>query len=220
VGGGKLGEIYSLGGEAERGAADEASVLLVDDDSIVHGWVRLSLDGTEFRLTAEASSKAEAIDLVRRRRPDIMLVDFHLPDGIGTDLVRHLRRMGFALPAVVTTGSAQKGFNEAAREAGAQGTILMSGNLEELLGALRTVLAGEESFDARHPEGPPLRGALSPREREILRMVAAGSTNKEIAAALSVGDETVKTLLARTFAKLGVRRRAEAVSEAHKRGLI
>jgi DNA-binding CsgD family transcriptional regulator len=61
---------------------------------------------------------------------------------------------------------------------------------------------------------------LSPREREVLELVAAGATNREVAAALGLGDETVKTLLSRTFAKLGVRRRAEAVSAAHARGLL
>ena len=66
----------------------------------------------------------------------------------------------------------------------------------------------------------PGRGALSPREREVLKLVAAGSTNREIAQQLGVGDETVKTLLGRTFAKLGVKRRAEAVSAAHERGLL
>lgn len=210
----------SLGGEAKRERTAESSVLLVDDDSMVRGWVRLSLEDSEFRVAGEASSSAEALELVRRRNPDVMLVDYHLPDGVGTELVRELRREGFSVPVVVMTANTKKGFNEAAREAGAQGSVLKSGKVDELLGALRAVHAGEESFDGRHPRRPPGRGALSPREREVLGMVAAGSTNKEIASALSVGDETVKTLLARTFAKLGVRRRAEAVSEAHKRGLI
>jgi DNA-binding CsgD family transcriptional regulator len=64
------------------------------------------------------------------------------------------------------------------------------------------------------------RATLSPREREVLRLVAAGATNRQIAAELKIGDETVKTLLSRTFAKLGVRRRAEAVATAHKLGLL
>jgi DNA-binding NarL/FixJ family response regulator len=98
--------------------------------------------------------------------------------------------------------------------------VLKTGSAEELLRALRAVSAGQTSFDGRHPRRAPGRGALSPREREVLRMVAAGSTNREVAAALEVSDETVKTMLARVFVKLGVRRRAEAVSEAHKLGLI
>ena len=200
--------------------APETSVLLVEDDSMVRGWVRLSLDGTEFRLAGEATTTAEAIALAQRRQPDLLLVDYHLPDGVGTELVRELRRLGVSAPAIVMTANTQRGFNEAAREAGAQGTVLKTGKLDELLGALRAVTSGEDAFDGRHPQRAPGRAALSPREREVLRLVAAGSTNREIAAALEVGDETVKTLLARTFAKLGVRRRAEAVSAAHKHGLL
>jgi DNA-binding NarL/FixJ family response regulator len=118
------------------------------------------------------------------------------------------------------TANEQAGFNEAARDAGAQGTALKSGRVEELLEALRAVASGDSAFDARHPQRAPGRAALSPREREVLQLVASGSTNKEIAATLSIGGETVKTMLARIFTKLGVRSRAEAVAEAHKRGLL
>jgi len=198
----------------------EVTVLLVEDDSMVRGWVRLALEGSEFRLAGEASTAAEALELARRRRPDLMLVDYRLPDRAGTEHVRDLRQQGIDIPAVLMTANAERGLNEAAREAGAQGSVLKSGKIDELLGALRSVLAGEPAFDPRHPRRPPGRAALSPREREILRLVAGGATNREIASKLEVGDETVKTLLARTFAKLGVRRRAEAVSAAYSRGLL
>jgi DNA-binding NarL/FixJ family response regulator len=198
----------------------EVTVLLVEDDSMVRGWVRLALEGSEFRLAGEASTAAEALELARRRRPDLMLVDYRLPDRAGTEHVRDLRQQGIDIPAVLMTANAERGLNEAAREAGAQGSVLKSGRIDELLGALRSVLAGEPAFDLRHPRRPPGRAALSPREREILRLVAGGATNREIASKLEVGDETVKTLLARTFAKLGVRRRAEAVSAAYSRGLL
>ena len=196
------------------------SVVVVDDDSMVRGWVRLSLGDSEFRVAGEASSAAEALELVERRYPDLLLVDYHLSDGVGTELVRELRRRGVHAPAVLMTANPQRGFNEAAREAGAQGSILKTGKVDELMAALRAVTDGELAFDARHPRRPPGRAALSPREREVIRLVATGATNRQIASALDVGDETVKTLLARTFAKLGVRRRAEAVSAAHQRGLL
>jgi DNA-binding NarL/FixJ family response regulator len=118
------------------------------------------------------------------------------------------------------TANEERGYNEAAREAGAQGTVLKTGSAEELVDALRRVHAGEQAYDARHPQRSVGRGALSPREREVIRLVAGGSTNQEIAEQLGVGSETVKTLLARTFAKLGVRRRAEAVSAAHELGIL
>jgi DNA-binding CsgD family transcriptional regulator len=89
-----------------------------------------------------------------------------------------------------------------------------------LLDALRRVAGGGQAFDARHPPRPSGRAALSPREREVLQRVATGDTNRTIAAELGIGDETVKTLLTRTYAKLGVRRRAEAVSAAHELGIL
>lgn len=198
----------------------DVSVLLVEDDSMVRSWVRLSLQGSEFRLAGEATTASEAIELAHRRRPDILLVDYHLGDGVGTELLRQLRAEGVSAPAVVMTASASAGFNEQARDVGAQGSVLKTGRVEELLEALRSVHSGGQTFDGRHPPRASGRAALSPREREVLRLVAAGSTNRQIATALGVSQETVKTFVGRTFAKLGARKRAEAVAEAHRLGLL
>ena len=198
----------------------EVSVLIVEDDAMVRDWIRLSLEGSEFRVVGIAHRADEVLDLIERRRPGLLLVDYRLPDAVGTELLRDLRREGIATPTLLMTANEQPGLNEAARDAGAQGTALKTGRIEELLESLRAVAGGGSAFDARHPQRAPGRAALSPREREVLRLVASGSTNKEIAEALAIGGETVKTLLARIFAKLGVRRRAEAVAEAHNRGLI
>jgi DNA-binding NarL/FixJ family response regulator len=206
-------------GKEEDGPAAR-SLLLVEDDAMVAGWVRMALSDTDVRLAGTARSTAEAIELATRRHADVLLVDFRLPDGRGTELLGDLRRRGVTAPALLMTANTERGFNEGAREAGAQGTVLKTGHADELLGAIRRVLEGREAFDDRHPPRAPGRAALSPREREVLRLVATGSTNLEIAAQLGVGGETVKTLLARTFAKLGVRRRAEAVAAAHERGLL
>jgi DNA-binding NarL/FixJ family response regulator len=198
----------------------ESSVLVVDDDSMVRGWVRLTFQGTEFHVAGEASSVEEARQLLERRSARLLLIDYRLPDGMGTETLRALRSEGLGTPAVIMTANPERGFNEAARECGAHGTVLKTGNAEELLAALRAVAAGGESFDPRHPARAPGHGALSPREREIMRLVASGATNQEIAGELGIGSETVKTLLKRVFSKLGVRRRAEAVSVAHELGLL
>jgi len=198
----------------------EVSVLVVEDDAMVRDWIRLALEGSEFRLAGIAHTAAEATELVERRRPALLLVDYRLPDRKGTELVRDIRQAGKSIPSLLMTANAQQGFNEAARDAGAQGTVLKSGRVDELLQALRAVANGTSAFDERHPRRAPGRAALSPREREVLRLVAGGSTNREVASTLGVGDETVKTLVARIFVKLGVRRRAEAVAEAHNRGLL
>lgn len=198
----------------------DVSLLLVEDDAMVRSWVRLSLRASEFRVSAEASSAVEALELLDAVEPDFLLVDYHLPDHRGTELVRELRRRGVNSPAVLMTANQERGFNETARDAGAQGSVLKTGSPIELLEALRTVLTGRPAFDPRHPRRDPGRAALSPREREVLSLVAEGATNQEIAKELGIGVETVKTLLGRTFSKLGVQRRAQAVAAAHERGFL
>jgi DNA-binding NarL/FixJ family response regulator len=197
----------------------QAAVLLVDDDAMVRSLVRLALEESEFRLAGEALSGAEARELIERRRPDLLLIDYRLPDVTGTDLIRELRREGTLTPALLMTANPERGFNELARGAGAQGTVLKT-RTEELLAALRTVASGKESYDGRYPGRNPGDAALSPREREVLQLVARGATNPEIAVTLGLSSETVKTLLGRAFTKLGVKRRAEAVAEAHNRGIL
>jgi DNA-binding NarL/FixJ family response regulator len=211
--------INALGADRSRQGID-VSLLLVEDDAMVRSWVRLSLRASEFRVTAEASSAVEALELIDAVEPDFLLVDYHLPDHRGTELIRELRRRGIPAHAVMMTANHERGFNETARDAGAQGSVLKTGSPIELLEALRTVLAGRPAFDPRHPRRDPGRAALSPREREVLSLVAEGATNQEIAKELGIGVETVKTLLGRTFSKLGVQRRAQAVAAAHERGFL
>jgi len=195
------------------------SVLVVDDDAIVRAWVRAALRASEFRVGGEAGLAAEAIQLVERRRPDLLLVDQLLPDWTGTELVRELRRRGVRAPALLMTSALREGLNEAAQSAGIQGTVLKSSEPEELLGALRRLADGDDAPRAAHPRAGR-QVTLSPREREILQLVAEGATNVEVAERLGIGRETVKTLLYRSFEKLGVRRRSEAVAEAQRLGLL
>jgi DNA-binding NarL/FixJ family response regulator len=195
-------------------------VLVIEDDAIVRAWVRAALKGSEFTVGGEAPTSAAGAALVSRRRGDLLLVDHRLPDHFGTELVRQLRRTGNRTPAVIIAARPEEGLNESAREAGAQGSVLKRGSTEQLLGALRRVAAGDEAFDPSHPRRPPLRGSLSPRERDVVRLVATGATNREISAQLAIGAETVKTLLSRSYTKLGVSRRAEAVAAAKELGIV
>lgn len=211
--------VSSLAADRDGNPSD-VSVLLVEDDAMVRSWVRLSLRASEFRVAAEASSAVEALELLDAVEPDFLLVDYHLPDHRGTEFVRELKRRGVSAPAVLMTANQERGFNETARDAGANGTVLKTGSPIELLEALRTVLGNRPFFDQRHPRRDPGRAALSPREREVLSLVAEGQTNQEIARELGIGVETVKTLLGRTFSKLGVQRRAQAVAAAHERGFF
>ena len=143
-----------------------------------------------------------------------------LVEAGGAELVSRLRGLRVSVPVVLLSSIPERGFNENARAAGAQGTVLAAGSVGGLVAALRAVLRGEPSFDAAHPRRPAGQSALSRRERDVLRLAGRGATNREIANELKIGDQTVKTLLARSYAKLGVRRRADAVAVARGLGLL
>jgi DNA-binding NarL/FixJ family response regulator len=195
-------------------------VLIVDDDAIVRDWVRASLAESEFAVAGEAATPDEALRLGAARRFDLILVDYRLAGRSGLDLIRELRSTGNETPAILITAAAELGLNERAREAGAQGTAVKSSSRDDLLAALRAAAGGVPRFAGLHPERPPGERPLAPRERDVLRLVALGRTNPEIAAELGLGAETVKTLLERVYDKLGVRRRAEAAVVAQRRGLL
>jgi DNA-binding NarL/FixJ family response regulator len=197
----------------------EVNLVVVEDDAIVRSWIRLSLRRSEFRILAEAGTAADARELTSIL-PDVWLLDYRLPDQLGTVLLRELRQEGIDAPAVVMTASVMHGFNEQVRQSGGQGTVLKTGSPAELLAGLRAVAAGELLFDARHPARMRRQGILTPREREVLALVGEGATNVQIANTLGIGSEKVKTLIGRIFVKLGVSRRAQAVAVAHERGIL
>jgi DNA-binding NarL/FixJ family response regulator len=204
-----------------EGAGEEPrTVGLVDDDAIVRTWVRISLEHSEFRVVGEASTGEAALEMIDRRQPELLLVDYRLPDIRATELVRSLRRAGSSTPVLVITATPETGLNEAVLEAGAQGVVVKRGDPVELLRALRRVASGSSVLDPAHPRRPAGESPLSPREREVLRLAAMGSTNHEISTKLALSTETVKTLLSRAFAKLGARNRTEAVTIAKERGLL
>jgi DNA-binding NarL/FixJ family response regulator len=205
---------------SDSGKRAPAALLLIEDDEIVRAWVRLALRGSEWSIAAEASNAEAASALLDRRHCDLMLVDQHLPGESGSNLVRRLRRDGVVIPAVLMTASAEEGLNETARESGLQACVVKQSNPDVFLDVLRQVRAGETVFDVAHPRRPAGAAQLSLRERQAIALVAQGFTNKEAAQQLGISDETVKTLLERSYRKLGVRRRAEAVAEAQKRGLL
>jgi DNA-binding NarL/FixJ family response regulator len=196
------------------------TVGLVDDDAIVRAWVRFSLEHSEFRVVGEASTGKAALEMIERRNPELLLVDYRLPDVRATELVRSLRRAGSTTPVLVITATAEAGLNEAVLEAGAQGVVVKRGDPVELVGAIRRVASGESVVDPQHPRRPAGQSPLSPREREVLRLAAKGATNQEISTQLDLGTETVKTMLSRAFSKLGARNRTEAVTIARERGLL
>lgn len=205
--------------QTDGGAGREVNIVIVEDDAIVRSWIRLSLRRSEFRILAEAATAADARELASIL-PDLWLIDYRLPDQLGTVLLRELRQEGIDTPAMVVTASVINGFNEMVRRSGGQGTVLKTGSPAELVAGLRAVANGQLSFDVRHPARVRRQAILTPREREVLTLVGEGATNVQIATALGIGAETVKTLLGRIFVKLGVRRRAQAIAVAHELGIL
>lgn len=195
-------------------------VLVVDDDPLVRAWLRAALRKSELRLAGEAGSGTEALALLERRHVDVLIIDFRLAEGLGTDVVLALRRRGDLTPAILITAVSERGLNERAREAGAQGTLVKTTEGDDLLVAVRRVAAGGEWFDSEHPRRPSQQEPLTGREREVLGLIARGRTNREIGAELGIGDESVKTYIERLYTKLGVRRRSEAVDAGHRLGLL
>jgi len=206
-------------------------VLIVDDDALVRVGVRTIVDAEpDLEVVAEASDGAEVPPLVSRHRPDVVLMDVRMPDVDGIQATRHLLATAAAPPRVivVTTFENDDHVYEALR-AGASGFLLKRARPAEVVDAIRLVARGDSLlFPAAirrlvaarggHPDGRTAR--LTAREAEVLRLMAAGLSNAEIAARLVVGAETVKTHVGNVLAKLGARDRVQAVITAYESGFV
>jgi DNA-binding NarL/FixJ family response regulator len=210
-------------------------VLIVDDDALVRAGLRAVL-GSEPDLTVvgEAGDGAEVLPLAMRLRPDVVLMDVRMPavDGIrATELL--LQRLDRPPRVLVLTTFENDDYVYEALRAGASGFLLKRARPDELVQAVRVLARGESLVfpdairglvERRAPgaDGTPARNltGLTDREREVLRLVAAGRSNAEIAADLVLGVETVKTHVANVLAKLGARDRTQAVIAAYESGFV
>ena len=211
------------------------SVLLADDQAMVRSGLRMILELRGLVVVGEAADGAEAALLAAELEPDVVLMDVRMP---GTDGIEGLRRIVAAgLPCrvvVLTTFDLDQHVYDALR-AGASGFLLKDASAEQLVGAVERAAAGEvpmapqvtarlvDRFLEREPNAgtpPPGVAALSPREREVLSLVAQGLTNPEIAERLVVSLATVKTHVRSILAKLDARDRVQAVLLAHRHGLV
>ncbi|MEU0878614.1 response regulator transcription factor [Lentzea sp. NPDC005914] len=212
------------------------TVMVVDDNSLIRAGLAALLRATPgFEVVAEAAGGMHAIQRATETRPDVVLMDIRMPgvDGI-TAMKRILAEAGSVPPRVImlTTFDLDQYVYEALR-AGASGFLLKETQPRQLVSAIRVVAEGEKLFaptvikrliDAyvHRPDVPsaPSLSELTPRELEILRLVATGRTNTEIAAGLTISEATVKTHLNRTMTKLSLTSRAQAVMVAYESGLV
>lgn len=203
-------------------------VALADDHEVVRGGLRLVLGGEpDVEIVAEAADVGAAARMVLGHQPDVLVLDLNMPGGSSLEAIPRMLASSPATAIVVLTMQEDPAFAREALRAGARGYVLKEAASTELVRAIRTVLGGgvhlHPSVGARiaaapDPTGPP--GDLSPRELEVLRLIALGHTNTEIGATLFLSVRTVESHRAHVQRKLGRTSRAELVAYALENGLI
>jgi DNA-binding NarL/FixJ family response regulator len=206
-------------------------VLLADDHTILREGVRLLLQAQpDIAVVGEAGDGEQALALARRLRPDIVVLDIAMPGLSGLEVTRRLRAELPAVQVVVLTMHADREYVTEVVQAGAAGYVLKQAAAQELVRALRAVRDGEAYLHPaatraligdylRRCDEPPADG-LTPREREVLRQVALGRSNRAIANALGISIKTVEAHRANLMAKLNMHDRTELVRYAIRTGLI
>ncbi|MDH6222559.1 DNA-binding NarL/FixJ family response regulator [Streptomyces pseudovenezuelae] len=212
-------------------------VLVCDDQILVRTGLVTIIDAQpDLEVAAECGDGQTAVDLAGRLHPDVVVMDIRMPVLDGIEATRLLAGAGVAQPVkvlVVTTFNLDEYVYEALR-AGASGFLLKDAPPAQLLHGIRTVatgaallapevtrqLVGRYAARIRPVEGTPHDIPLTPRELEVLRLIADGLSNSEIAGALVISQETVKTFVSRILAKLGLRDRVQAVVYAYRHGLV
>ncbi|WP_145500233.1 response regulator transcription factor [Streptomyces sp. CFMR 7] len=209
------------------GSTPAITLVLVDDHPVVRDGLRGMFTAEPgFEVLGEAANGVDALDVVERHDPDVVLMDLRMPGGGGVAAIAELTRRGARAKVLVLTTYDTDSDTLPAIEAGATGYLLKDAPREELFAAVRAAADGRSVLSpavasrlmtrVRTPADP----ALSAREREVLVLVARGTTNREIAAELFISEATVKTHLTHIFAKLGTKDRAAAVAVGYDRGIL
>lgn len=201
-------------------------VVIADDHPLVRdGIVAILTREEDITVVAEAGSGPEAVVLVGRHDPDVVLMDLRMPGGDGVAAIRSLRATSAARPRILVLTTYDTDHDiRTALAAGADGYLLKDTPRADLIRAVRDLAAGRPVLSAVALAALSGRGAvevaLTPREVDVVRELAAGGTNREAAARLHVSETTFKTHLSKVYEKLGVNDRAAAVRVAYERGLI
>ena len=202
------------------------SIALVDDHRVVARSLKAYLESfPDLKVVGIAASGEELLKHIQEWKPQVVLQDLLMPGGIdGVETIRRISECAPSVKVIALTASTDEARMMGALRAGAAGYVRKDAEPETLLAAVRAVARGKTYIDpsvsrqilrATSPHDD-----LTPREIEVLRQLALGRSNKEIADALSIGDETVKTHVGNVFSKLQVENRAQAIVQALKRGLV
>ncbi len=210
-------------------------ILLADDQPLVRAGLRRIIDADPtLAVVGEAADGREAVEQTKTSQPDIVLMDVRMPIFDGIEATRRLADANSSARVIVLTTFGLDEYVLAALRAGASAFVLKEAPPEDILDAIHAVAAGRAVIDpavvravidelGRRPVRAELEANiadLTPREREVLTLLARGLSNAEIAAELVVGEGTVKTHVARVLAKLGVRDRVQAVVYAYEAGVV
>ena len=211
-------------------------VVIVDDQAMVRSGLRSLLeDEPDLRVVGEAADGETGVSLVRHHRPDVVLMDVRMPVLDGIAATKRIVSEALAARVLILTTFDLDEYVFRALRAGASGLLLKDATAEQLVAAVRTVAAGDALLDpavtrrvidayvAASPTGSPpdaMLASLTARELEVLRLIAHGRSNREIAEALFVGEATAKTHVSNVLGKLGLRDRVQAVIRAYESGLV
>jgi DNA-binding NarL/FixJ family response regulator len=203
-------------------------ILLTDDHPVVRdGLAAMLATQPDFEIVGEAGNGAEAVSQAAALRPDVVLMDLEMPLLDGIEAIRRLRAFDPAPQVVVLTAFDTDERIFGGLQAGAQGYLLKGAPRAEIFAAIRAVSAGGALIPPvvaskllRQVRAAELPDSLTPREREVLGLVAAGLANQEIAGRLSISERTVKFHVSSILAKLGAKNRTQAVRLARERGLV
>ena len=211
-------------------------VVIADDQDLVREGLRMMLDAEpDIEVAAEAGNGSEALAAARTHDPDVLLMDIRMPELDGIEATARLVGSNARTRILVLTTFDLDEYVYRAMKAGASGFLLKDANREQLAHAVRTVAAGDallapaitrrlvEDYCRRPPPGvdqPAAADELSPRELEVLRLVARGMANAEIEGQLFLSEATVKSHVARILSKLGLRDRVQAVVLAYESGIV
>ena len=201
-------------------------VLLVDDHAMVRaGLARLLSAAGDVAVVAEAADGAEGARLAGELAPDVALVDLAMPGVDGIEATRRIRAAAPGVAVVILTAFSDRRQILGALDAGAIGYLLKDAEPDELLRGVRAAARGETPLDPKAAQAVLTRaagdagGTLTPREREVLQLVAEGLPNKQIARRLGISEKTVKAHLTKVFGAIGVTDRTAAALWAHRNGV-
>jgi DNA-binding NarL/FixJ family response regulator len=205
-------------------ALEQINIMIVDDHPVVRQGLRAMLSSEpDIRVQGMAASAREAISLIERERPDVVLMDLRMPEMEGIEAIKRLRRISPNIKILVLTNYGSDEYIVRATQAGAMGYLLKNTPQEEIVNAVRVVHSDERYVPkdiAKRLFEAIGREELSPRELEVLVLVARGCTNKEVAQKLFISDKTVRNHVTSCLLKLQAKDRTEAVTRAIERGLI